>query len=339
MRLAIAGAGPYCAGMRYCLLFFLLLLQGGIMVPAALAARVSLAIVTTPGSAQHVTATAFKELAANATNGELDVTIHHSASLGDETAILQQVRMGAVQLAVITGGPLDAFAPEVAVVSYPYLFDSYAEVDAVLDGPLGREILDRLEPAGFKGLAFAENGFRHLTTAKRPVQTVEDVKDLKIRVMRSSMHHTLWRMLGANPTPMGWPIYTELAQGAIDGQENPLWVVAVAKLFEVQSHLSLTRHVYSAHVCLANLQWFNGLDAATREAVATAMQQAAQQERAWARENEAGHLEMLQAEGMQVVTPDLASFKAKAAGMRQADIYQQPAVQDLLHRLQAATAD
>jgi len=308
-----------------------------VVVPArqVLAARhVTLAIVTTPGSAQHVTATAFKTLVENATQhvpgGPLVVSIQHSASLGDETSILQQIQLGAVELGIITSGPLEEFVPAVSVISYPYLFASHAQVDAVLDGPIGTELLTRLAPVGFKGLAFSENGFRHLTNSKRPVHTVADVAGLKIRVMRSAMHHALWRMLGANPTPMGWPIYTELAQGAVDGQENPLWVVAEARLHEVQRHLSLTHHVYSAHVCLGNLRWFDRLDPALQQAVLTAMRQAAVHQRAWAREHEAAYLDSLKAAGMQVTEPETDGFKARAAGMLDAPVYADPAVHALL---------
>ncbi|WP_027192953.1 DctP family TRAP transporter solute-binding subunit [Megalodesulfovibrio gigas] len=324
-----------------------LMILAAMAVPAgqAWAARqVTLAIVTTPGSAQHVAAVAFKELVENATRelpgGPLTVSIQHSASLGDETAILQQIQLGAVELGIITSGPLEEFVPAVAVISYPYLFASHAQVDAVLDGPLGMQLLDQLGAVGFKGLAFSENGFRHLTNSKRPVHAVADVAGLKIRVMRSAMHHALWRMLGANPTPMGWPIYTELAQGALDGQENPLWVVAEARLHEVQRHLSLTRHVYSAHVCLANQRWFDRLDAPMQQAVQTAMRQAAVQQRAWAREHEASYLEALKAAGMQVTEPDVESFRTRAAGMLEAPVYANPAVRTLLLQvLDAARPD
>lgn len=325
--------------LLWCLLLSSLVLPALVLPALAWGAGrpVSLAIVTAPGSAQHVTATAFKTLVEQATSGALTVNIQHSGSLGDETAILQQVQLGAVELAIITSGPLEEFVPSMAVISYPYLFADHAQTDAILDGPLGGELLGRLSSVGFKGLAFSENGFRHLTTGTRPVQRVEDVTGLKIRVMRSAMHHALWRMLGANPTPMGWPIYTELAQGALDGQENPLWVVAEARLYEVQKHLALTRHVYSAHVCLAGARWFARLDPALQQAVETAMRQAAVQERVWSREHEATYLETLKASGMIVTEPDLEGFRRRAAGMQDSPVFKDPDVHVLLQRVLAAT--
>lgn len=291
---------------------------------------IRLGVVTIPGSAQNICADKFKELL-ESKSGDYEVKIYHSASLGTETEILQQIQMNTVQMGIITAGPFDVFVPEVRVINYPFLFDGYEQVDEVLDGPAGQELLKRLERVGFKGLAFSENGFRNLTNNKRPVHTVDDVKGLKIRVMESVLHKELWRMLGANPTPMGWPIYTELQQGTIDGQENPLSVIWTYKLYEVQKYLSLTGHVYSAHIDVANLKWFEGLPAKDQQLIRECMVEAAKYERAWNRENEATFLADLKKAGMQVDEhPDLASFRAKVKGIQQLEIYQNPETQELL---------
>lgn len=293
---------------------------------------ISLGIVTTPGSAQHYVASTFKKLVEQRSGDRIRVEIYHSASLGSETDILEQVRLGAVNMAIVTLGPLDVLVPEVKVVSYPFLFGNHAEVDRVLDGPLGREVLDSLGKAGLKGLAFSENGFRHLTTGKRKVHKAGDVKGLKIRVMESTMHRELWRTLEANPTPMGWPIYAELEQGVIDAQENPLWVVDLYKLYEVQKHLTLTGHVYSAHVGLSNLRWFNLQNKDTQRLVTTCLQEAAKRQRLQSRATEAQLLDKLKAAGMEVdASPDVKSFRAKAVTLKNNPIYaDDPATRALL---------
>jgi len=297
---------------------------------AAAKTTIRLGLVTIPGSAQNICADKFKELLESRSD-EYDVKIYHSASLGTETEILQQIQMNTVQMGIITDGPFDVFVPEVPVINYPFLFGSYSQVDEVLDGPAGQELLKRLENAGFKGLAFSENGFRNLTNNKRAVHTVKDVAGLKIRVMESVLHKELWRMLGANPTPMGWPIYTELQQGTIDGQENPLSVISTYKLFEVQKYLSLTGHVYSAHIAVANLKWFESLSAKDRELMRQCMMEAAKYQRAWNRDNEATFLANLKEAGMQVdEQPDLASFRARVKDIQNLGIYQGIETQKLL---------
>ena len=290
---------------------------------------IKLGVVTKPGSAQNVCAEKFKELLES--RSDYEVKIYHSASLGTETEILQQIQLDTVQMGIITLGPFDVFLPEVRVVNYPFLFKDYEEVDRVLDGPPGKALLERLEKVGFKGLAFSENGFRNLTNNVRAVKTVEDAKGLKIRVMESVLHKELWRLLGANPTPMGWPIYTELQQGTIDGQENPLSVIWTYKLFEVQKHLTLTGHVYSAHIDVASLEWFRGLPEKDRELVRRCMREAAEYQRKWNRDNVADFLAKLKEAGMEVVEdPDLASFRAKVADIRKLDIFQGEDTREML---------
>ncbi len=305
---------------------------------AAAVTNIKLAVVTKPGSAQNIAAEKFKELIEQRSNGDIKVQIFHSASLGNETEILQQVQMNSIQMAVVTGGPFDTFDPMARVVNYPFLFKDYEQVDRILDGPLGAELLKSLESSGFKGLCFSENGFRNLTNNKRAVKSADDLKGLKIRVMSSAIHKAIWQSLGANPTPMPWPIYTELEQGVIDGQENPLWVMEVYKFYEIQKYMTLTRHVYSYHIDVASLIWWDTLDAKTREMIQKAMYDAAVYQREDNRSKNAARLKFLKDKGMQVEeNPDIASFRAKVADIQKMDLYQDPKVQALLVKILAAT--
>ena len=299
---------------------------------------IKLAVVTKPGSAQNVAAEKFKELIEKRSKGEIRVKIFHSASLGNETEILQQVQMNSIQMAIVTGGPFDTFDPMARVINYPFLFKNYEQVDQVLDGPLGAELLTSLESSGFKGLCFSENGFRNLTNNKRPVKTADDLKGLKIRVMNSAIHKAIWQSLGANPTPMPWPIYTELEQGVIDGQENPLWVMEVYKFYEIQKYMTLTRHVYSYHIDVASLIWWKTLDAKTRDMIQTAMFDAATYQRKDNRAKNAARLKLLKEKGMQVEeNPDIQSFRSRVADIQQMDLYGNPKVQALLQKILTAT--
>ena len=306
--------------------------------PAIAAMKIKLGVVTKPGSAQNIAAEKFKELIEERSNGDINVQIFHSASLGNETEILQQAQMNTVQMAIVTGGPFDTFDPMARVINYPFLFKDYAQVDKILDGPLGAELLKSLEGSGFKGLCFSENGFRNLTNNRLPVKSPEDIKGLKIRTMASAIHKTIWQNLGANPTPMPWPIYTELEQGVIDGQENPLWVMEVYKFYEIQKYMTLTRHVYSYHIDVASLQWWKTLDAKTQKMIQNAMYEAAVFQRKDNRSKNAGRLKFLKEKGMQVEeNPDIGAFRAKVSGLKDMDIYKNPKVQALLVKILDAT--
>lgn len=319
--------------------FILLVLLSFSFVQIAMASNtIKLGVVTKPGSAQNIIAEKFKELVEQNSNGAYNVKIFHSKSIGNETEILQQVQMNTIQVGIVTGGPYDTFAPIVRVINYPFLFKDGTQVDAILDGPLGQEILDDLETVGFKGLSFSENGFRNLTNNKHAIKTAADVKGLKLRVMSSILHKSIWQSLGANPTPMPWPIYTELEQGVIDGQENPLWVMEVYKFYEIQKYMTLTRHVYSPHINVASLNWWKTLKPADQEMIRKAMIEASVFQRKDNRDKNGARLDLLKEKGMIIEeNPDLASFRAKVASLKDMDLYKDPKVKTLLLKLIEAT--
>ena len=299
---------------------------------------IKLGVVTKPGSAQNIVAEKFKELLAERSGSRYDEKIFHAKSIGNETEILQQIQMNTIQMGVITGGPFDTFDPIVRVINYPFLFKDSAQADAILDGPLGKTILDDLAGVGFKGLCFSENGFRNLTNNRKAVKSAADVEGLKIRVMSSQLHKSIWQALGANPTPMPWPIYTELEQGVIDGQENPLWVMEVYKFYEIQKYMTLTRHVYSPHIDVASLVWWKTLSAEDQTLIQTAMYDAAVYQRKDNRDKDGARLAMLKEKGMQVVeNPDLASFRARVADLKDMELFSDPKVHALLLKMMDAT--
>ncbi len=298
------------------------------------ATKIKLGVVTKPGSAQNIVAGKFKELIEDRSKGAYEVKIFHSASLGNETEILQQIQMNTIQMGIITGGPFDTFNPIARVINYPFLFKDNAQVDEILDGPLGKEILTSLESSGFKGLSYSENGFRNLTNNKKPVNSPDDIKGLKVRVMSSAIHQAIWKALGANPTPMPWPIYTELEQGVIDGQENPLWVMEVYKFYEIQKYLSLTRHVYSYHIDVASLKWWETLEQKDQDMIQQAMSDAAVFERQDNRSKDAARLALLKEKGMKVIeNPNIEAFRAKVANLKDMDLYQDPEVKTMLSKM------
>jgi tripartite ATP-independent transporter DctP family solute receptor len=324
--------------MKRCAIFWLIVLTLLVSPLAAQALEIKLGVVTKPGSAQNIVAEKFKELVEARSDGRIRVKIYHSASLGNETEILQQIQLGTIQMGIITDAPFDTINPITRVISYPFLFKDNAQADEILDGPLGREILTSLEAQGFKGLCFSENGFRNLTNDKRAVRTPDDVQGLKVRVMASPLQKTIWQSLGANPTPMPWPIYTELEQGVIDGQENPLWVIQEYKFYEIQKYMTLTRHVYSSHIDVASLDWWQALAPADQSLIREAVCEAARFQRRDNRAKDEARLAFLKAKGMQIeASPDLEAFRAKFTALQSDPIYSDPEVKRLLVRILEAT--
>ncbi len=312
----------------------------GLICPGvACSLEITLGVVTRPGAAQNVCAEKFRELVEARLPHK--VRIYDSGSLGTEVEILKKIQTGNVHMGIITSGPFDLFVPEARVIDYPYLFVNYEQVDRVLEGPMGQKLLRMLEKAGFKGLAFSENGFRHLTNSRRPVHGVEDVAGLKVRVMESDLHRELWRLFGADPIPIGdlKKLVAGLQSKEIDGQENPLSAIWLDDFYRGQRHLSLTGHVYSSHIGVAGLKWFKGLPQKDQKDIVQCMEQAARYQRRWSRDNEAGFLEKIKAAGIIVdEKPDIASFRKKAYMIQGLEIFRAKEVRQLLREFQKAAA-
>jgi len=164
----------------------------------------------------------------------------------------------------------------------PFMFASPEEAYKVLDGPVGKKVLDKLDAINLKGLAYAERGFRNLTNSKKPVLTPADMVGLKIRVMENPVYIDTFKTLGTNAVPMAWTeALTALQQGTIDGQENPINVIYSFKLNETQKYLTMTRHSYSPALFLMSKKVYGSFNKEIQEILVKAAQEAAVYERKW----------------------------------------------------------
>ena len=259
----------------------------------------------------QVAAEKFAELVEERTNGAYKIEIYPNGTLGGERDMLESMQMDTLDMAIVTSGPFINFSDAMGVLDMPYLFGSNEEAYTVLDGEIGRELLDTLESSGLKGLAYAERGFRNLTNNVKPIQTAADLNGLKLRVMENDVYTASFKAMGVNADPMAWAdALTALQQGTVDGQENPVNVIYSYKLWESQKYATLDRHSYSTAIITMSANLFNSLDAETQQIFLDAAQEAAEFERAWVAEQEADQLQAMKDNGMEVIEdPDLDSFK------------------------------
>ena len=259
----------------------------------------------------QVAAEKFAELVEERTNGAYKIEIYPNGTLGGERDMLESMQMDTLDMAIVTSGPFINFSDAMGVLDMPYLFGSNEEAYTVLDGEIGRELLDTLETSGHKGLAYAERGFRNLTNNVKPIQTAADLNGLKLRVMENDVYTASFKAMGVNADPMAWAdALTALQQGTVDGQENPVNVIYSYKLWESQKYATLDRHSYSTAIITMSANLFNSLDAETQQIFLDAAQEAAEFERAWVAEQEADQLQAMKDNGMEVIEdPDLDSFK------------------------------
>mgnify|MGYP003615774416 FL=1 len=255
-----------------------------------------------------------KEVAAR-TGGRYKVETFYNGSLGGERESIEAVQLGTQELAFSSTGPVPNFVPDAKILDVPFLFRDKAHARAVLDGPIGQELLTKFDAKGFKALAWAENGFRHMTNSKRDVKEPADLKGLKMRTMENPVHIAAYKGLGIITTPMAFPeVFTALQQGTVDGQENPLPVIMSAKFSQVQKHLSLTGHVYSPCIFVMNKGSFDKLSAADKTAFLDAAKVAAKANRDRVDQDDANGVKELRAQGMTVIEDvDKAKFVAQLA--------------------------
>ena len=236
------------------------------------------------------------------TNGRIVIKNFYSGSLGGEREVMESVQLGTQELAHNSTGPVPNFVPETAILDVPFLLRDKAHARAVLDGPIGQELLAKFEPKGFKALAWTENGVRHMTNNKRPVNSPNDLKGLKMRTMENPVHVAAYKGLGIVTTPMAFPeVFTALQTGTIDGQENPLSVIMAAKFDQVQKHVTLTGHVYSPSVFLMNKAVFDKLSKADQQIFLDAAKEGAKANRARVDKDDAIGVAELRKRGMTVV--------------------------------------
>ncbi|EWS63894.1 Extracytoplasmic solute receptor protein YiaO [Hydrogenophaga sp. T4] len=223
-------------------------------------------------------------------------------ALGGEREMIEAVQLGTQDVANVSTGALGNFVPETKIVDIPFLFRDYDHARKVMDGPIGQDLLKKMTAKGIVGLAWTENGFRHITNSKRAINTADDAKGLKLRTMENKVHMEGYKTFGILPTPMAWPeVFTALQQGTVDGQENPIPVILSNKLSQVQKHLSLTNHVYSPAVLVLTPAIWSKLSDADKKVFQDAAHQAATVQRKKVNDDEANGIAELRKDGMQVV--------------------------------------
>ncbi|WP_400164603.1 DctP family TRAP transporter solute-binding subunit [Brevibacillus sp. TJ4] len=211
----------------------------------------------------------FAEKVEAETAGSIKVQIFPDGQLGGDRDNYNGMKANTIQASLIAPAPIAADAPRFNALELPFLFKDAETAYKVLDGPVGKELLEDLPPTGVVGLSYWENGFRHLTNNVREVKSADDVAGLKIRTMESAIHLDLWKELGATPTPLAYTeLFTALEQQVVDGQENPSGNVTTAKFYEVQKYLTKTGHVYNPMIFLVSKNFWDSLTDQEREIIA-----------------------------------------------------------------------
>ena len=257
----------------------------------------------------------FADLVAERSGNKIKVKVYPNATLGGEVVIISAMQGGTVEMAAMATSQLVGVIKDFAALDLPFLFNNEKEVDRVVDGPVGKALVDKLPEKGLIGLSWFEHGFRNLTNSKRPVMKMEDIQGLKIRVEQNAVAIDTWNMLGSNAVPMPFPeLYSALEQKAVDGQENPYSTVDSAKFYEVQKYLSVTKHKYTPLVLMVSKKFWDQLAADEKKIIQDAATEAAVYQRKANRDLNEQYLQSLKKTGLQineVPAAELAHMRAK----------------------------
>jgi len=280
-------------------------LAGWLAMPTLAQEQVSLrvAYVQAPDHPHGLGIQKFAELVAQKSNKRIEAKTYGNATLGGDVAVISSLRGGTVDMTVVIPSLVASMIKEYVLLDLPFLFGNYAEVDAVLDGPVGKRLLEMLPDKGLIGLGYWDHGFRIVTNSKRPITKVEDFSGLKIRVPQSSIFIDTFTALGSNAVPMPIPeLYGALEAKAVDGQENPYAAVEAIKFNEVQKYASATNHAYNPLVVIFSKQKWDKLSPADRKIIQDAANEAGAYERKVSREANDKAAESLKTKGMLINT-------------------------------------
>lgn len=263
----------------------------------------------------------FKELVEAESNKEITVDIYPNGQVGGDRELTEAVQAGIVDMTAPVVEVMAGWDPAFSVPGLPYTF---ADRDAALNalyGDFGNQLLAKAEIFGLKGLGWMENGIRNITSNKQAVHKPSDLDGVKIRTMQVEAHMDAFAAMGANPTPMSFnEVYSALQQGVVDAQENPLGHIYSSRFYEVQDFLTLSGHVYSTHMVLANPDFYASLSDEDRKLIDSALKRAIDHQQEVIAKEEQEQLAAIKAAGVTIVelTPEeLAEFQKVTAPIRE----------------------
>ena len=252
--------------------------------------------------------------------GKMLIEIYPSQQLGTERECLELLQIGSLDMTKVSAGVMENFAPKMKIFGLPFLFRDREHSFQVLDGPIGKKLLDDGEKYWLKGLGYYDAGSRSFYTKEKPVETPKDLEGLKIRVMESVSAMDMVRSLGGSPTPISWgELYTALQQGVVDGAENNPPSFYLSRHYEVCKYYSLDEHTVLPDVLLVGTHFWETLSPQEQEWLQASVDvSVTYQRKLWA-EAEAEALAEVQKAGVTIIHPDKSLFSEKVQALYEAN--------------------
>ncbi len=282
--------------------------------PAAKKITANVASTFPANSPQDMGLVKFKELAAQRSNGRIEVLIHAANAMGDERQTFELLSSGSVEYGAVGTNDISTFFTKYAIAEVPYIFTSVDQFWNYWNGPVGKEISEKIEKEkGVRTVGIVLRGARYLT-ANRPVKTVADVKGLKIRLPPVKAWTKVWESLGALPVTVAFgEVYMALKTGTVEAQENPPETILNYKFYEAQKYLIATKHIFSAARIQTSMKWWNTLSKEDQDILTKAMDEGVAHANSITKDGDAMFVKQLVEKGMTLIEVDLNEFKKATA--------------------------
>lgn len=260
----------------------------------------------------HIGLKAMDEKLQELTNGQLSLEIYPNSTLGDERQMIEAVQSGDLDMVLTANGTLANFSEDFLILDLPYLFRDWEHAWKVLDGEIGQEISESLKDKNLRVLAYVSAGLRHIMS-KEPVNSIDDLKGLKLRVIQNPIHIDTFKAFGANPTPLAYSeLYTGLQQGVVDAAEAANTNYLNQKFYEVADHWALVGWMRFISEIVINEQLYNSLTDEQKSALEEAALYAADVERKEYEQADEKAFDELKNLGVKVTEPDVTPFQEAA---------------------------
>lgn len=279
---------------------------------------------------------AFQEGLEKKSGGQLVLKIFPDGMLGSEREVLELLQIGSVAVTKVSAATLSNFVPEYHVLGIPYLFKSKAHQYEVLEGPIGKSILEKGEKFWLRGLCYYDAGSRSFYTSKKAIRTPDDLKGLKIRVMNNQMAINMVNAMGGSATPMAYgELYTAIQQGVVDGAENNAPSFVSSNHHEVSKYYTLDQHSSVPDVLIMGTKFWNSLSDQERAWVQDAADESAQAEKKFWNNSVEQSMKIAREFGVEIIIPEKPLFAEKTKSVLEDFLKEKPEMTELVNKIKA----
>lgn len=276
----------------------------------------------------------FKKALEQKSSGKMTIKIFPDGQLGSERETLELLQIGSVAVTKVSAATLSNFVPEYKILGIPYLFRDKDHMFSVLEGEVGKSILEKGEKFWLRGLCYYDAGSRSFYTSKKAIRTPEDLKGLKIRVMNNQMAINMVNALGGSATPMAYgELYTAIQQGVVDGAENNPPSFVSSNHYEVSKYYTLDQHSAVPDVLLISTKFWEKLNEEEKVWVQNAANESSQAQKKFWSESVAESMEVAKKAGVEIINPEKSVFQDKAKSVLEEFKNDNPEMAPLINKI------